>query len=58
MIASIVIIAIGLVVWKLVPGWIEYGNHSIRQFIQLLCNIIGIIMVIAGAIDLFYAIIH
>ena len=52
MIGSIVTIILGVVIWKLVPGWIEAGNASVRQAIRLVCNIIGIIMVLFGAYDL------
>lgn len=52
MIGTIIQIIIGLLVWKVVPGWIEYGNKKLRDFIQLCCNIIGIILVISGCISL------
>lgn len=52
MFGSIIQIIIGLLVWKLVPGWIEYGDRKVRDFIQLCCNIIGISLVIFGAIGL------
>lgn len=48
----------GVVIWKLVPGWIEFGNGSVRQTISLICNIIGIIMVLFGAYDLIMSIVH
>lgn len=52
MISSIVRIVIGLLIWKIVPGWIEFGTPQARSFIQLCCNIVGIIMVISGIISL------
>lgn len=57
MVSAIILIVIGYVVWQMVPGWIHYGPSSARQLIQLICNIVGIIMVILGVIDLIYAII-
>lgn len=58
MIGSIVTIVLGVVIWKLVPGWIEFGNASARQAISLICNIVGIIMVLFGAYDLIMSIVH
>ena len=48
MISAILTIVIGVVVWKLVPRWITEGNKSTRDVIKLACNIIGVILVIAG----------
>lgn len=50
MVSAIIEIVIGLVIWKMVPGWITEGNKSTRDVIKLACNIIGIILLIAGAI--------
>lgn len=52
MVSSIVKIVIGLFVWKIIPGWIEYGSKNVRGFIQLCCNVIGVILVVLGVIDL------
>jgi hypothetical protein len=52
MISAVVEIIIGLIVWKMVPGWITEGNKSARDVIKLACNIIGIILVIAGCYSL------
>lgn len=43
MMSAIIEIIIGLVIWKMVPGWITEGNKSARDVIKLACNIIGII---------------
>ena len=48
MISAVIEIVIGLIVWKMVPGWITEGNKSARDVIKLACNIIGILLVIAG----------
>lgn len=57
MVSAIVEIIIGLVIWKMVPGWITEGNKSTRDIIKLACNIIGVIMVIAGCYSLVMALI-
>lgn len=54
MMNSIIKIIIGVVLWKLVPGWIQYGNKKVRETIQLICNILGIVIVIAGVISLLH----
>lgn len=57
MVSAIIEIIIGLVIWKMVPGWITEGSKSIRDIIKLVCNIIGVIMVIAGCYSLVMALI-
>lgn len=57
MISAIIIILVGLVVWQLLPGWI-HPSASSRRFVNLACTIIGVLIVIGGAIDLIQAIIH
>lgn len=52
MTGSILQIIAGLLVWKIVPGWIEYGDKKTRDFINLCCNIIGIVLVIFGVVGL------
>lgn len=49
---SILKIIIGLIVWKFVPGWITQGKKNVRDVIKMACNIIGIIMVLAGGYSL------
>lgn len=56
-IGNIIKIVIGYVIWKIVPGWITEGNKSVRDVIKLVCNIIGIILVIAGCYSLIMALI-
>lgn len=51
-IGPIIQIIFGLFVWKIVPGWIECGDKKVRDFIILCCNIVGIIFVLFGAINL------
>lgn len=52
MLGAIVKIILGLFIWKIVPGWIEFGSPKSRSFIQLCLNIVGIIIVIGGIISL------
>lgn len=57
MVSSIIKIFLGLVIWKMVPEWITEGKKNVRDIIKLTCNIIGIIMVIAGCYSLVMALI-
>lgn len=57
MIGAIIEIFIGLLVWQVVPGWITEGKKNVRDVIKLACNIIGVIMVIAGCYSLVMALI-
>ncbi len=57
MVSSIIEIILGLIIWKIVPGWITEGKKNVRDIIKLACNIIGVIMVIAGCYSLVMALI-
>lgn len=57
MVSSIIEIILGLIIWKIVPGWITEGKKNVRDIIKLVCNIIGVIMVIAGCYSLVLALI-
>ena len=50
MMGGIIQIVLGLFLWKVVPGWIEYGSASVCDFIRLLFNIVGVILTIMGVI--------
>jgi len=39
MVSAVIEIIIGLVIWKMVPGWITEENKSTRDIIKLACNI-------------------
>lgn len=52
MASSILKIIIGLIVWKFMPGWITQGKKNVRDVSKMACNIIGIIMVLAGGYSL------
>ena len=45
-------IIIGLLLWKLVPRWIEYGDRKTREYLKLGCNIIGVILVVLGIVSI------
>ena len=49
---KILLILLGLLIWKIVPGWIEYGNKKTRESIRLGCNIAGIVLVLIGLFSL------
>lgn len=57
MISAIIEIILGLVIWKMVPGWITEGSKSVRDIIKLACNIVGIIIVIGGCYSLIVSLI-
>ena len=57
MVSAIIKIILGLVVWKMVPGWITEGNKSARDVIKLACNIVGIILVLSGCYSLIISLI-
>lgn len=52
MVGAIIRIIIGLFIWKIVPGWVEFGSTKAHSFIQLCLNIIGIVIVISGCVSL------
>lgn len=52
MIGSIITILLGLLVWLKVPDWITHGPTKVRQWVQLGCNILGIIITISGSLSL------
>ena len=57
MISAIIEIILGIIVCKMVPGWITEGKKKNRDIIKLACNIIGIIMVLAGGYSLIMSLI-
>ena len=50
--SAIIEIILGLIIWKMVPGWITEGGKSVRDIIKLACNIVGVIMLLAGCYSL------
>lgn len=55
-ISSIVTIIVGLLVTFVVPEWVKFGDKKSRNFIRLVINVIGILIIISGAISFFRAI--
>lgn len=54
---AIIEIILGVIVWKMVPRWITEGGKSLRDIIKLICNILGIIMVLHGCYSLLIALV-
>ncbi len=52
MISSVIQIIIGLLVWKIVPDWIEVKNRKSKSLVKLSLNIIGIIIILFGIVHL------
>ncbi len=52
MIGSIITILLGLLVWFKVPNWITHGPTKVRQWVQLGCNVLGILITLSGALSL------
>lgn len=52
MVGGIIQIILGLFLWKVATGWIEFGSASLRSFVQLCLNVVGIILVIAGFVSI------
>lgn len=53
MISSIITIMLGLLVWLKVPDWITHGPTNVKQWVQLGCNILGILITLSGSLSLF-----
>jgi hypothetical protein len=52
MISSIIQIIIGLLVWKIVPDWIEVKSRKNKNMIRLSLNIIGVVIILFGIVSL------
>lgn len=52
MIAAIIEIILGVFIWRVVPSWITSGGKGTRDTVELICNILGVLIVIAGIISL------
>ena len=57
MLHSIIIIAVGFVMWKFLPGKITAASRKTRSYIDLGFQIVGIILMISGGIELIKSII-
>ena len=52
MTSAIVLIVLGFVIWKLLPSWISFKSKDSRETVQMICNIIGIALLLFGIVDL------
>ena len=52
MLHCIILIALGFVMWKFLPGKITAASKKARSYIDLGLQILGIILMITGAIQL------
>lgn len=52
MISNIIYILIGLFIWLLVPGFFRSSTPQAKKTINLVCVIIGLVIVIGGVIGL------
>ena len=52
MISSIIQIIVGLLVWKIVPDWIEVKSRKSKNLVKIILNIIGIIIILFGIVSL------
>jgi len=53
MASSIIMIIVGLLIWKIVPGWIQNGSRKNKNRTKLGLNILGILIVVLGIVSLF-----
>ena len=44
-------IVIGLCIAFVLPEWIKFGDKKNRQFVQLVLNVIGILVIVFGVIS-------
>lgn len=51
MISSIITFVIGLLVAFVLPEWVKFGDRKSRDFVRLVINIIGILIMISGFIS-------
>jgi uncharacterized membrane protein len=52
MIASVVQIIVGLIVWKLVPDWIQVKGRKNKNLLKICLNIVGVLIIIFGIVSL------
>ncbi len=52
MISSIIQIIVGLLVWKIVPDWIEVKSRKSKNVVKIILNILGIIIILFGIVSL------
>lgn len=52
MISSVIQIIVGLLVWKVVPNWIEVKSRKSKNLVKIILNILGIIIILFGIVSL------
>lgn len=58
MIGLVIKFAIGYALWRIVPGMITAVGGSAKRIIDLICQILGIILMIVSVVDLIRYVIH
>lgn len=58
MIGFVIKFVLGYVLWHVVPGMITAAHGKTKQIIDLVCQIIGIFLMIVSVIDVIKYIIH
>ena len=51
MIHGLIIIAVGFVLWKFLPGKITAASKKTRSYIDLGLQIVGIILMLSGGVE-------
>ncbi len=49
MVGTVIWVALGLVLWLFVPGWVKIKSKSERKAFRFICMVVGI-LIVAGAV--------
>lgn len=49
---GIIVIIIGIILWKIIPKWITHGAKKTRETIKLICNILGVVLILFGIVTI------
>lgn len=49
---AIINFIIGVILIKYVPGWIKYGDKKVRNNIQLVVTVVGVLFLLAGIVSI------
>jgi hypothetical protein len=52
MVNAIINFIIGVILIKYVPGWIKYGDKKVRNNIQLVVTVVGVLFLLAGIVSI------
>ena len=50
MLHNIIIFFVGFILWKVIPGKITAGSKKVRSYIDMGAQILGIVLMLIGAI--------